>query len=72
MAKTYKIWAYLEEYDDETDEYQDIGESVEIGEFDNEHDAHSFVGETIGTCEDCGGQSTRLIHLCANHGKAAD
>ena len=31
MAKRYKLWLCLEEYDTKTDEYQDLDEPEQIG-----------------------------------------
>ena len=32
MAKTYRIWAVIEEHDDEADEYHDVSDQTPITE----------------------------------------
>lgn len=41
--KEYKLWVEIEEYDDETEEYQDVGEPVDIGIFETFDDAQAFL-----------------------------
>lgn len=44
MAKTYKVWIEVEEYDDETDEYTDV--VLDFGseeEFDTEEEAVAYA-----------------------------
>ncbi len=46
MAKTYKVWIEVEEYDDETDEYSDV--YLDFGSeesFDTEEEAIAYANK---------------------------
>ena len=44
MAKEYKVWIEIEEYDDETDKYKTIGlKFASTGCFDTEKEAREFA-----------------------------
>ena len=45
MAKTYKVWVHIEEYDDEEDAYQDIDLPEDLGEFGALDEAIEFVSK---------------------------
>lgn len=41
--KEYKLWVTLEEYNDKTGEYRDIGEPLDIGTFKSRKDAQKCL-----------------------------
>lgn len=43
MAKKYKVWAYIEEIDEEKNTYEDIGEPTCIAEEDSLEEAQRAV-----------------------------
>lgn len=45
--KTYKVWLHIEEYDDDEDEYTDIGLPHDAGEFATVEEAVEFVGTVL-------------------------
>ena len=45
MAKTYKVWVYIEEHDEDEDEYQDIDLPEDLGEFETLEEATEFVSK---------------------------
>jgi uncharacterized NAD-dependent epimerase/dehydratase family protein len=46
MAKTYKIWAVIEEYDEDTDEHNDLGEELaEVGCYNTLAEAQEALNE---------------------------
>lgn len=40
--KTYNVWTYIEEIDEDKDHYEDVGEPLSIGEFDTFGEADSY------------------------------
>ena len=47
MAKQYRIWAYLEEWDDELEEHRDIDEPECLGTFRTQQKAAEWLLSTI-------------------------
>ena len=45
MAKTYKVWVYIEEHDEDEDEYQDIDLPEDLGEFKTLEEATEFISK---------------------------
>lgn len=45
MAKTYKVWVHIEEYDEDEGEYQDIDLPEDLGEFETLKEATEFVSK---------------------------
>ena len=46
MAKTYRVWIEVEEYDDETDEYSNVYLDPEFEKsFDTEEEAIAYVNK---------------------------
>ena len=40
--KSYKIWTYIEEINEETDHYEDVSVPLSVGEFKTLKDAEDF------------------------------
>jgi len=43
--KTYMVWAFIEECDEENDEYQDVSTPKLLKAFDNETEARKYVNK---------------------------
>ena len=48
MAKTYKVWVHVEEFDSEKEEYDDVGLPVSVGEYDSLDIADGIVESLTG------------------------
>ena len=40
--KTYKVWTYIEEIDEDNDHYEDVSTPLSIGEFKTKKEAEEF------------------------------
>ena len=43
MKKKYTLWVTIEEHDLKTDQYQDVGDPIPVGEFDSLEEAQAHV-----------------------------
>ena len=73
----YKIWLYVEEYDEETDHYEDVFEPESIGgEFDTLLKAISFKNQLVNIvyipenceCDDTHEKNRTVCRFCHDKG----
>ena len=53
MAKTFRLWIEIEEYDDETDEYRQPFQPVPMGKFNTPEEAVENAEEFDNYYGDC-------------------
>ncbi len=45
MAKVYKVWGVVEEFDEAQDSYEDVSEPAMLAEFETQEEAQDFLNK---------------------------